>query len=125
MNCKDNSSLLLEHGIFCLLRMVTNVIQSMMKLLVLFSICYRNVVSLYLSNYIWLYTLTQGIQFWGLQFIGDYNLNLCSKYSSLTAMLICSMIMIFQLNFFSIYDLKMSKMGRQLTFPYLYQGVSK
>ena len=49
--------------------------------------------------------------------------NLCDKYSPLTAMLICPVITIFYMDFFSDYNLKMSKIGRWSTFPYLYQRV--
>ena len=38
-------------------------------------------------------------------------------------MLIWPEIMIFYIDFFSDYDLKISNIGRQWTFPYLHQGV--
>ena len=50
-------------------------------------------------------------------------LNLNSKYHPLTAMLICPVILVFLINYcFGNYDLKMSKEGRQLTFPYYTKG---
>ena len=45
----------------------------------------------------------------GLQFIDDYGLNLHGKYSPLAAMLLCPVTMIFYINFFGDYNLKMSK----------------
>ena len=45
--------------------------------------------------------------------------NLCSKYFSLTAMLICPVITIFYIDLFGDYYLKMGKIGRWLAFPYL------
>ena len=45
-----------------------------------------------------------------------YDLKPPCKISSLTAMLICPVIAIFYINFISNYDLKMSKIVRQLTF---------
>ena len=64
------------------------------------------------------YTDARGLQFYGLQFISTYDFKPPWQYSPLTAMLICPVIMIFYIYLFWWYNLKMSKIGEQLTFPY-------